>query len=112
MSRITDIAQEMKTWWSNEGSDIQVQSALDEIIRIDQERVEQTEPNSSEKPNNCEECKWWFGYCHLEECEFEPKDETRFTAKCLNCVNGSSYKCSKCDGEMYFKDEPQTERSE
>ena len=39
-------------------------------------------------------------------------DESRLTAKCLNCANGGSYKCSKCDGEMYFKDEPQTERSE
>lgn len=35
-------------------------------------------------------------------------DESRLTAKCLNCANGGSYKCSKCDGEMYFKDEPQT----
>ena len=48
-------------------------------------------------------------------------DESRLMAKCLNCANGGSYKCSKCDGEMYFskmyfkeepKDEPQTERSE
>ena len=40
------------------------------------------------------------------------EDETRLTAKCLNCANGSSYKCSKCDGEMYYKydkTEPQTE---
>ena len=37
------------------------------------------------------------------------EDETRLTAKCLNCANGGSYKCSKCDGEMYFKDEPQTD---
>ena len=40
------------------------------------------------------------------------EDETRLTAKCLNCANGSSYKCSKCDGEMYYKydkDEPQTD---
>ena len=39
-------------------------------------------------------------------------DESRLTAKCLNCANGSSYKCSKCDGEMYYKydkDEPQTD---
>ena len=40
------------------------------------------------------------------------EDETRLTAKCLNCANGGSYKCSKCDGEMYYKydkDELQTE---
>ena len=45
-------------------------------------------------------------------------DESRLMAKCLNCANGGSYKCSKCDGEMYFskmyfkeepKDEPQTD---
>ena len=39
-------------------------------------------------------------------------DESRLTAKCLNCANGGSYKCSKCDGEMYYKydkDEPQTD---
>ena len=44
----------------------------------------------------------------LEQVE----DETRLTAKCLNCANGGSYKCSKCDGEMYYKydkDEPQTD---
>lgn len=34
--------------------------------------------------------------------------DSRLTAKCLNCANGGSYKCSKCDGEMYFKNEPQT----
>lgn len=44
-------------------------------------------------------------------------DESRLTAKCLNCANGGSYKCNKCDGEMYFKDmylktEPQTERED
>ena len=100
MSRITDIAQEMKTWWSNEGSDIQVQSALDEIIRIDQERVEQTEPNSSEKPNNCETCRnkgfegceqpcLGCGCCGL----YEPKDEPNYSEIPNNC-------------------EPQTERSE
>lgn len=37
--------------------------------------------------------------------------EPQLTAKCLNCANGGSYKCSKCDGEMYFKDEPQTDCS-
>jgi hypothetical protein len=38
------------------------------------------------------------------------KTEPQLTAKCLNCANSGSYKCSKCDGEIYFKDEPQTER--
>ena len=39
-------------------------------------------------------------------------DDSRLTAKCLNCANGGSYKCIKCDGEMYYKydkDEPQTD---
>lgn len=35
MSRISDIAKMMKGWWSNEGSDVEVQEALDEIIKLD-----------------------------------------------------------------------------
>ena len=48
----------------------------------------------------------------------EPQyDADKLTIKCDNCSENGSYKCSKCDGEMYFKrleveDEPQTERSE
>ncbi len=38
------------------------------------------------------------------------EDEPQLITKCLNCANSGSYKCSRCDGEMYFKDEPQTER--
>ena len=30
------------------------------------------------------------------------------TLKCDNCSEYGSFKCTKCDGEMYFKDEPQT----
>lgn len=30
---------------------------------------------------------------------------------CENCAESGSYKCTKCDGEMYYKDTPQTERS-
>ena len=62
-------------------------------------------------------------FCDVMDAKTEPHivgkhadaiiiDETRLTAKCLNCANGSSYKCSKCDGEMYYKydkDEPQTD---
>lgn len=45
----------------------------------------------------------------LEEQMADRKDEPQLTAKCLNCANSGSYKCSKCDGEMYFKTD-QTER--
>ena len=60
-------------------------------------RTEQTEPNSSEKPNNCEEPQYEMGMG---------------TLKCDNCSEYGSFKCTKCDGEMYFKrlepnDEPQ-----
>lgn len=52
--------------------------------------------------------------CNFERCETcvteIGKTESQLTAKCLNCVNSGSYKCSKCDGEMYFKNESQTER--
>lgn len=60
------------------------------------------------------------------ECRYEPrtmyypqvdgitpsvivKTEPQLTTKCLNCANSGSYKCRKCDGEMYFKDDPQTD---
>ena len=88
---------------------------------------------------DCQTCKWgeWYrqgyditmmddecGGCCSWNSKWTPKteptiskmeqveDETRLTAKCLNCANGGSYKCSKCDGEMYYKydkDEPQTD---
>ena len=58
--------------------------------------------NSSEIPNNCEEPQYEMGMG---------------TLRCDNCSEYGSFKCTKCDGEMYFtrlepKDEPQTERSE
>lgn len=59
-----------------------------------------TEPSNSEKPNNCED---------------EPQYEMGMgTLKCDNCSEYGSFKCTKCDGEMYFKrlepnSEPQTE---
>ena len=43
----------------------------------------------------------------------EPQTElVRVKYHCINCAENGSYKCSKCDGEMYYKydkDEPQTE---
>ena len=59
--------------------------------------------NSSEKPNNCED---------------EPQYETGMgTLKCDNCSEYGSFKCTKCDGEMYFKrlepkDEPTISKME
>ena len=57
--------------------------ALGSILRL-VENVEQTEPNSSEKPNNCDTCKYGqdkHRYAHIcNECgvginNYEPKDE-------------------------------------
>ena len=48
----------------------------------------------TEKPNNCEEPQYEMGMG---------------TLKCDNCSEYGSFKCTKCDGEMYFKDEPQTD---
>lgn len=79
-----------------------------------------TGSSCSEKPNNCvpkrcETCKHrdkeWDDYpcdaCCGANSHYEPKTEPQLTAKCLNCANSGSYKCTKCDGEMYFKTEPQ-----
>lgn len=38
--------------------------------------------------------------------------DARFKAHCLNCAESGSHKCKKCDGEMYFKDTPQTEKTD
>ena len=59
--------------------------------------------NSSEIPNNCEdESKYEMGMG---------------TLKCDNCSEYGSFKCTKCDGEMYFKrlepkDEPTISKME
>ena len=50
-------------------------SVTDGLIDLEVVEADRKTENSSEKPNNCKDCKWWFGYCHLEECEYEPKDE-------------------------------------
>ena len=42
--------------------------------------------------------------------EIPNNSEPQLTAKCLNCANSGSYKCNKCDGEIYFKNEPQTNK--
>ena len=79
--------------------------------------IDRKTENSSEIPNNCEEPQYEMGMG---------------TLRCDNCSEYGSFKCTKCDGEMYFKrlepkdepqtirclnctynkDEPQTERSE
>jgi hypothetical protein len=73
----------------------------------------------------CNECKWYgdkqvCGRCRSRNL-YAPKTEPQWdvdkgTTRCDNCSENGSYKCSKCDGEMYFKrlaieDVPQTERS-
>ena len=62
------------------------------VVWLNEQRAEQTEPHIVGK--------------HADTIIV---DDSRLTAKCLNCANGGSYKCSKCDGEMYFKTEPQTD---
>ena len=61
-------------------------------------RSTEYEPSNSDIPNNCEELQYEMGMG---------------TLKCDNCSEYGSFKCTKCDGEMYFKrlepkDEPQT----
>lgn len=85
MSRITDIAKTMKTWW-NEDDDPFVHRALDEIIRIDQEQLPTIEPKYGE---------WIFK-------PLFPNDESEFPMGHLECsVCGShhsnSMPCNYCD---------------
>ena len=79
--------------------------------------LEHMADRKTEPQKDCKKCKN-YDRCKNNRwkcCVYEPKDEstrskmeqvedeTRLTAKCLNCANGGSYKCSKCDGEMYYK---------
>lgn len=97
-----------------------VRKNLDDIVnRI----AEQTEPKpicESCSKNPCKKKEMINAIGHwVSECtEFDRKNEPQYdidkgTIKCDNCSENGSYKCSKCDGEMYFKrleveDEPQT----
>ncbi|MBQ6632283.1 MAG: hypothetical protein IJH55_09380 [Romboutsia sp.] len=60
----------------------------------------------------CWQMGWLDRYEVAEQTEPIPHDDyietenDHLEARCLNCANSGSYKCSKCDGEMYFKDEP------
>ena len=70
-----------------------------ETIKFIDEKATQTETQNSNLP--------------FEKAD-EPQTElVRVKYYCINCAENGSYKCSKCDGEMYYKydkDEPQTER--
>ena len=74
----------------------------DEAIKAWREKHETADrktENSSETPNNCDDPQYEMGMG---------------TLKCDNCSEYGSFKCTKCDGEMYFKrlepkDEPQTD---
>ena len=75
---------------------------IDDYIDGKDDYIKRKTENSSEIPNNCEEPQYEMGMG---------------TLRCDNCSEYGSFKCTKCDGEMYFtrlepKDEPQTERSE
>ena len=106
--------------------------------------VTEPQPTTDCRQTDCYMCKWLgevdvCGRCRnrnlFAEADTEPtiskmeqvdkdinvrsKDEPQYdidkgTIKCDNCSESGSYKCSKCDGEMYFKrlaveDEPQTD---
>ena len=85
---------------------------IDEAIDMACEALRKTE-NGSEKPNNCDACRFEL-YCP-EMCEgccewdshYEPKDEPQTCS-----VSGRPYsECSDCEYFRCTADEPQTERS-
>ena len=108
--------------------DLMDEPTISKMEQVEDEPMKTTDYCDICKRDMCEDCiaDATNPYCvpsHYE-INYEPKDEphivgkhadvviideTRLTAKCLNCANGSSYKCSKCDGEMYYKDTPQTD---
>ena len=72
-----------------------------------------TEPNLSEKSTSSTISKMEQVDKDINvRSKDEPQTElVRVKYHCINCAENGSYKCSKCDGEMYYKydkDEPQT----
>ena len=67
-SRTEDIVDAYMRGWND---------ALDAVQNGKFHIAEQTEPTSSEKPNNCETCRHYTLACDLfsEICKYEPKDE-------------------------------------
>lgn len=60
----------------------------------------------------CEGCcrNYADGYVSMVAEQTEPSVFGNITSKCQNCKNSGSYKCLKCDGEMYYKQtEPSTD---
>lgn len=107
MSRITDIAKTMKTWW-NEDDDPFVHRALNEIIRIDQEQLSTIEPKKIPVANihiNTEELLERI----KEEYELEPKQGKWIKTtpwsygSGMGEVYGYYQKCSNCGKEFMDK---------
>lgn len=124
MGRISEIAKEMKTWWGNDGSDIEVQNALDEIIRLDEatdHEAEQTEPMKTTdyckicNHKGCETCAADGSNPYCVPSRYEPKKKS-----CADC----EYHDWEVDEHIGFRDicngigkcpnkiEPQTEECE
>lgn len=95
--------------WDEGQQDIEILGCIS-VSDINVPIFDRKTENSSEKPNNSTISK-------MEQVDEPQYDIDKGTIKCDNCSENGSYKCTKCDGEMYFKrlepkDEPQTERSE
>ena len=88
---------------------------LTKAVRLILEEL--TADRKTEPQTDCNGCIYLHCNGECGEVEDEPQYETGMgTLKCDNCSEYGSFKCTKCDGEMYFKrlepkDEPQ-ERSE
>ena len=74
-----ELKTQMKTQNSNLTFEKQTESSTDGYACLKKvgAKANQTEPNSSEKPNNCETCRHYTLACDLfsEICKYEPKDE-------------------------------------
>ena len=109
MSRISEIAKEMKTWWGNDGSDIEVQNALDEIIRLDEATDRKTKPQTEISYQDCANAllKMWMDNI-LTDGEFnriiDKLNEDRDKIKCPKCGRSDyirSFKDWGIDGGIY-----------
>ena len=54
-------------------ADRKTEPTSSKMEQVDKDIIAKDEPQTPY--DNCKLCKFWFGYCHLEECDFTPIED-------------------------------------
>lgn len=89
--------------------DVEEASGVDSALWLIEEMTKKADTPQTDRP--CDKCKWHkkYGHCIFEYCHYEYEQAHKDTPQtnCEKCAEYGSFKCTKCDGEMYYK--PQTD---